>query len=144
MRQRGRQRNQWRILVNRTLQLPVIGVLLLLLCIMSLGALASVYLTLWSVMRAFEITSSLANAALLTTVGLSVTLQLVFLVPFVILVGLLLTHKVAGPLVRIKGAIDQMVRGEFNVHLKLRKDDFLGELADSVDRLAATLRSRAR
>ena len=129
-----------RYLVNRAIQLPFVGMLLCLLLIMGLASLASVYLTLWSVLRAFELFGDPATVALFTTVGLAVTLELLVVAPLVVLLGIRMTHRIAGPLVRINAALDQMAQGNFNVNLKLRKGDLIGELAGHVDRLATALR----
>ena len=63
--------------------------------------------------------------------------------PFAVLVGVLLTHRVAGPLVRIQAALEQMSKGDYQVQLTLRPGDSLSELADHVNQLAAILRRRS-
>ena len=80
----------------------------------------------------------------LTTVGLLVTLELLIFSPFVVWLGLRMTHKIAGPLVRILGAVQQMSLGNFDQHITLRKGDSLVELADAVNTLAENLRSRRK
>lgn len=141
-RARPYQRRQY--FVNRTIQMPFISTMLLLLLIMGVASLASVYLTLWSVLRVFELFGDQATVALFTTVGLTVTLELLVVAPLVVLVGIRMTHRVAGPLVRINAALDQMAQGRYDVNLKLRQGDLIGELAEHVDRLAAILRRRTR
>ena len=130
--------------VDRTLQLPFITVMLLVLLLMGLTLLGSVYVTLWWVLRTFDLLSDPTTVALFTTVGLTVTLEVLIVAPLVIIVGVLLTHKVAGPLVRVKAALEQMRQGNFDVHLRLRKGDLVDDVADHVNRLAAALRQRAR
>ncbi len=131
-------------LVNRTIQLPFVRVMLLMLLIMGVASLASVYVTLWAVLRTFELLSDPTTVSLFTTIGLTVTLELLIVAPFVVLVGILLTHRVAGPLVRVKAALEQMTQGNYQVDIRLRKGDLIGEVADHVNRLAASLRQRVR
>ena len=137
--QRSYRRRRW--VVNPPLQYRFIGIMLLVLLILTVGALASVYLALWMTLRTFEVANQPLAVAQLTTVGLMVTLELLLLAPIVVWIGIRLTHKVAGPLVRITAALQQLARGDFNVHLTLRRGDSLVELADAINALAATMRS---
>ena len=132
-----------RLVVNPPFQYRFVGVMLLLLLALTLGALGSVYLALWLTLRTFEVASEPLAVAQLTSVGLLVTLELLLVAPIVIWVGVRLTHKVAGPLVRINAALQRMAQGDYSVHLTLRKGDSLVELADAVNALATFLRSRS-
>ena len=114
--------------------------MLLVLMVMTAGALGSIYLALWMTLKAFGLSDDPVTLALVTTVGLVVTLEVLLIAPAVIWIGVRLTHKVAGPLVRINAALQQMARGDFHVHLRLRKGDALGEVAEAINALAASLR----
>lgn len=131
-----------RLIVNPTFQYRFVGVMLLSLLLLTAGALASVYLSLWVTLRTFDVAQEPLAVAQLSMVGLLVTVQLLVLAPVVIWIGIRLTHKVAGPLVRINAALQQMARGDFHVRLKLRKGDSLIEVADAINALAETLRPR--
>jgi len=130
------------VIVDRTFQFRFVGVLLALLFVLTFGALVSVYLALWYTLYTFELLNDSVTVSLFTTVGLMVALELLLIGPFVAWMGILLTHRVSGPLVRIQAALSQMREGQFDVHLTLRKGDALVELAESVNRLAASLRDR--
>ena len=134
------RRRQW--LVNPALQYRFIGIMLMTLLLMTAGALGSVYAAIWSTLRTFELTTNPIAVAQLTTVGLVVTCELLLIAPLVVWIGIRWTHKVAGPLVRINAALQQMAQGSFDVHLKLRKGDSLVELAEAINVLAASLRAR--
>ena len=136
------QRTQW--LVNPPLQYQFIGILLLVLLILTIGALASVYFALWLTLKTYGMADNPVAVAQLTTVGLLVTLELLILAPFVIWLGLRMTHRIAGPLVRILAGLQQMSLGNFEQRITLRKGDSLVELADAVNTLAENLRSRRK
>lgn len=55
------------------------------------------------------------------------------------LVGVVLTHKLAGPLFRLKNQMDQIEAGAEITDVKFRKDDFYPELADSFNRMMSKL-----
>ena len=130
------------LIVNRPLQYRFIGAMLLILLALSGIALATVSLTLWVTLQTFGQAHDPVAVALLTTVGWSLALELLVVAPFVIWMGVVLTHKVAGPLVRIQAALVRMTNGNYDVNLRLRKADALVELAEGLNRLAASLRAR--
>jgi signal transduction histidine kinase len=132
------RRRQW--IVNPALQYRFIAVLVLMLLAMTAGALLSVYAAIWMTLRAFRMTGDPLAVAQLTTAGVVTTVELLILAPLVIWVGIRLTHQVAGPLVRINAALEQIGRGDYQIHIKLRKGDVLQEVADRVNQLAASLR----
>lgn len=133
-------RRHW--LVNPPLQYQFVGMMLLVLLLLTIGSLGSVYVALWITMHTFQLAQDPVAVAQMSTVGLLVTLELLVLAPVVVWVGIRMTHRVAGPLVRINAGLQQLARGDFNVHLKLRDGDALGEVADAVNLLASSLRSR--
>lgn len=136
LRQKRRQ-----YLVNPPLQYHFIGILLVSLLLMTVGALGSVYFALWFTMSTYGLADDPAVLAQLTTVGLVVTFELLIFAPLVVWLGLRMTHRVAGPLVRITASLQQMAAGNYQQHLTLRKGDSLQDLAELINQLAATLRS---
>lgn len=137
---RNHQRRQW--IVNPSLQYRFIGIMLLVLFLLTAGALASVYTALWVTLRTFELMHDTLAVSLLATVGIMTTLELLLIAPVIVWVGIRMTHKVAGPLVRINAALLRMAKGQYDVDLRLRKGDSLVEVAEAVNTLAASLRSR--
>ncbi len=135
------RRRLW--LVNPSYQYRIVGVLLVVLFLMTVGALLSVYVALWLTLRAFELAHDALAVSLLSTAGIITTFELLLIAPLIIWVGIRLSHRVAGPLVRINAALQQMAGGDFDVSLRLRKGDSLTEIAESVNTLALSLRTRA-
>jgi methyl-accepting chemotaxis protein len=56
-------------------------------------------------------------------------------------ISIFISHKVAGPLFRIKKALSQVTNGDLSVVIKLRKWDDLKDLADHVNKLIEELRT---
>ena len=137
------QRHQrQRLFVNRNLQSPFVGLMLFVLLIMVVGASAAVYFTLWATLKSFRPLSDPSSIAILTTVGLLLVLEVLIVAPLIFMAGLYLTNRVAGPLVRIKAALEEMSRGNFDVRLKLRKGDLMDDVAERINSLADSLRQR--
>lgn len=52
-----------------------------------------------------------------------------------IIVGVTITHRIAGPVYRMAADIDRALRGEKGVRVSLRRNDSLAELAEKVNAL---------
>mgnify|MGYP003394692249 CR=1 FL=1 len=132
-----------RLIVDRAIQLPFVKALVLVLCVVTAACLAAVFLAVRITLSTYELANDALIVALLNTVFWLVMVELVVLLPFVIWFGVWVTHKVAGPLVRIQAALAQMSRGDYQVHMRLRKGDRLMDLAELINRLAEEIRRRS-
>ncbi len=54
---------------------------------------------------------------------------------FIIVVGVFITHRIAGPVYRVEKDIDRVLAGEKGVRIALRKGDNFPALADKVNKL---------
>ena len=129
-------------LVNRPMQYRFVGTLLLFFLVLAAVVILGVYVALWGTLYSFDLHQDPLTVSLFRTVGWMVAVELLLLAPFVFLLGVFISHKVAGPLVRIHAVLAQMTEGRYDIHVKLRKGDALIELADDINRLAAALRQR--
>lgn len=57
---------------------------------------------------------------------------------------LFISHKIAGPLYRLKKEIDRFAAGDLAVNFHIRKDDQLMHLADSLEQMAGNLRQNIK
>ena len=115
---RPSRRRQW--LVNRRLQWRFVRAMLLVLCVMAVAALVAVYLGVWATLASFGLTQDPLIVSLFNTTWWVIVLELILMAPVVMWLGIRLTHKVAGPLVRIQAALNQMSEGTFDIHISLR------------------------
>jgi methyl-accepting chemotaxis protein len=74
--------------------------------------------------------------------ALVLSLSLVVFVVFVGLMGILVTHKVAGPIFKMKRQLNQVADGHLRIPDKLRKGDELVEFFDAFHRMVVGLRER--
>lgn len=56
-------------------------------------------------------------------------------------VSIFISHKVAGPLFRVKKTLSQVTKGDLNVSIRLRKGDDLKDVAEHVNLLIEKLRN---
>ena len=133
-----------KVLINRPLQLPLVKAMLLVLLTMAVAALLAMQVAIRITLSTYELTANTLAIGLLNTVFWVMMLELLVLTVFCAWFGIRLTHKIAGPLVRIRAALAQLTKGQFDIHVTLRKGDSLVELAEDINRLAASLRNRPR
>ncbi|MEW6071144.1 MAG: hypothetical protein AB1726_00935 [Planctomycetota bacterium] len=74
------------------------------------------------------------------TLFLALGLTFAFLAPFLVLVGVMVSFRVAGPLHRFESFLRQVIAGERPPDCRLRKGDQLGELCALLNRATAPLR----
>ncbi|MBI3996728.1 MAG: hypothetical protein HY352_03640 [Candidatus Omnitrophica bacterium] len=129
-------------IVNRPLQFRFVSIMLAMFAALTVLMLGGMYFALWMTLYTFDLLRDPVMVSLFTTTELILALEFVLLIPLVIWIGIWLTHKVAGPLVRIRAALAMLAEGRFNVQVTLRKGDALIELAEDVNRLAGALRRR--
>jgi hypothetical protein len=58
--------------------------------------------------------------------------------------GILLSHRIAGPLYRMRLYIEALTEGKTTRDLEFRKDDYFDDLADSLSELAEKIGARER
>jgi len=70
--------------------------------------------------------------------------RLLLITPFVFLMSVLLTHRIAGPQFRITKYLYEMADGNFSSMLKLRKYDELKDIMDAVNAMREGLRKNLK
>ena len=111
------------------------------------------YSALWLVVTLaavvlFGITSYLVasqrlDGEALQNVALVLTLQTVFLILAVIALAVFTTHRLAGPYIALKRALEEVKQGELDHPLRLRTSDIhLKEIEASFNEMTAALRER--
>ncbi|KJJ84354.1 methyl-accepting chemotaxis [Candidatus Omnitrophus magneticus] len=67
-------------------------------------------------------------------------IRLLAITPIFIILGIRLSHRIAGPIYRMDKYIDALIRGDYSIGLTLRKHDELKPLAQKLDTLCAHLK----
>jgi len=123
-------------------QLKYVAYILVFLYIGALIAGYTVYYTTWVTLG-----EKLANVYpigrlmhIFNASNITLLVRLLLITPLFILIGLLLSHRIAGPVYSIGRYIDMLLQGDYSESLTLRKKDELKELADKMNRLRNKLR----
>lgn len=69
---------------------------------------------------------------------------LIFGLPVIFLIllgaGMLISHRLTGPIERLKKEMDDIIKGDYSKRILLRKDDDLKPVADSINKLLEKLK----
>jgi len=130
-------------LIATKFQLRYVGIILLL---MSVTAIVCSYVIYYTVMVLMG--EKLANVypqgrliAIINTVNMRIVLSLLFITPVVTIIGIYLSHKIAGPIYRIESFLGDMTAGNLASRIVLRKGDELMSVADKINTLSISLKT---
>jgi len=132
-----------RYLIKRAFQLKYIGITLLFGLVIAFLAAAMTYYTVFpylsdklaNVYPQSRLVSVLANA------NLRLFYTLLALIPIAVWLGIMLSHRIAGPWYRLENILLDIAKGNITEDIKLRKTDELRTLADAVNKVIARLRA---
>ncbi len=130
-------------LVSTRLQLRYVGIILLLMFVTAAICSYIVYYTVMILMG-----EKLANVypqgrlmAIINTVNIRMLMSLLFITPVVTVIGIYLSHKIAGPIYRIEKFLGDMSAGNLTSRIVLRKGDELRTIADKINVLNDSLKA---
>jgi len=129
-------------LINSSLQLKMIAVFMSIAATTSLFQVVLLNSALTGVAKDMpeagdQLLSELPRI-MLTNVGLTVAV----LVPLMFAIGLLITHRIAGPAYRMQTYCKAIARGEATGPCRIRKDDELWDLCDALNEAVDALRAQ--
>lgn len=130
-------------LVSRPFQLKYVGIILAL---MFLTAALCSWVVYYSAM--LHLGDKLANVypqgrlmAIVNAVNFRILLSIILMTPLVALIGILLSHKIAGPIYRLERILNNMSLGDLTAYVALRKGDELATLADGINNVTNSVKA---
>lgn len=133
------------LITDFSIQLRYLVVTFLVLAVFFGVSVWVVYVTGWShlVERLSQVYPQGRLVEILQLIYLRLALGFLILLPLALAVTLLLSHTIAGPLVRIKRYLRLMARGEFDLApLVLRRYDELKEIAQLINEISSGMGPR--
>ncbi|MFH1878142.1 MAG: hypothetical protein ABH883_04985 [Candidatus Omnitrophota bacterium] len=131
------------LLVSRKFQIKYIALILLFMFSVAIVTGYTVYVTTW-IMFGEKLAAVYPQGLLMdivNKVNLVLLMRLIFLCPVVILVGLILSHRIAGPIFSIQRFLRMVTEGNYDIRLRLREKDELKEIASAANKLAGKLQA---
>ena len=128
-------------LVARGFQLKFAGLILAFMFFVAIFSALTIYYNVWIVLG-----EKLANVypqgrlvSILKTANLNLFIRLMILAPLVGVFAIVLSHRIAGPIYRIKTTLDDVIKGDYSKRLYLRRTDELKDIAESINILVDKL-----
>ena len=75
-------------------------------------------------------------------IALTLLVELLISIPVVWVLGIRQSHRIVGPMARIKRLLEAIGNGDFSQHITLRKGDALEDLAGSINKMSEALQQR--
>ena len=133
------------LFTDRSLQMQYVAMVLGFMVAMVILAAFVIYATGWN-----QLVERLANVypqgrlqGILKIIYLRLLLGFLLLAPVAVLAAIVVSHRVAGPLVRIRRYLRLMARGEFDLApLELRRFDELKDIANLINEIITHEHSR--
>ncbi len=130
-------------LIKRGLQFRYIGIVFGIALLASIVTGYTVFATGWTLLG-----EKLANVypqgrllSVLRTTNLVLIRNLLFVSPFIFLLGLFFSHKIAGPVYKIEKSVREISEGNLALKIKLRKGDEFWSLANIINTMTENISS---
>ena len=122
-----------RILISRKLQFKYVGVILVAILASCTLITLTVYFACWSSLAETDanIQTTIAVGKILDNINIMILFELPILLLLACFVGILVSHKIAGPVYRLQKAARDVAQGDLTVSVSLRSDDELRNLSDA-------------
>ena len=132
-----------RYIVKKGLQFRYIGVMFALVVLVSIVTGYTVFATGWTLLgeRLANVYPQGRLVEVFHETNLALIKNLLFISPLIFALGLLFSHKIAGPVYRIEKTIHEIVRGNLGSRIRLRKGDELRDLADTINTMTENFNS---
>ena len=131
------------LLIIKRFQIRYISLILLFMFATALLTGYTVYVTTW-IMFGEKLAAVYPQGLLFDIakkVNMVLFLRLIFLSPMVILIGLVLSNRIAGPIYRIRLFLKDLTEGNYEGRIRLRKKDELKDVAEDLNILVSSLDS---
>lgn len=117
----------------------VLGVLLLI-AILAAAVASSI---LWFNMYENSLYDQTALITSLAAIASTLLVELLIAIPIVYFLGIRHTHRMVGPVKRIKATLEAIGSGDYSKRIHLREGDVLISVAHSINTMAETLQKRS-
>jgi len=98
---------------------------------------------LWLNMYRPELGPNTVLIGALMAVASTLAIELILSIPLVFFLSIRQSHRIVGPMNRLKQTLEAIGRGDFSQRITIRHDDALEDLANTINRMAENLQQRS-
>jgi len=134
-----------RYLVVPKFQLKFAGLILAFIFGTAIFSAASIYYYMWMTLgdKLAGIYPQGRLVLLLRAANWNLFWRIIVLSPFVAALGIVLSHRIAGPIYRIRFILERVAAGERDLRLQLRKTDELKDVAEAINNVLDSVDKKA-
>ncbi|MBN1793375.1 MAG: HAMP domain-containing protein [Candidatus Omnitrophica bacterium] len=126
-------------LVDAKFQFKYVKMILVFVVIITALGTAAAYVMLWFGLRAGGLLTDDSFSIIQNGLAFGAFFQLAISIPLILLFGVILTHRIVGPLVRVERLLDEIGEGQFGRQLQVRRSDELTVLVEWINRMSKKL-----
>ena len=133
---------RWHYLVDKKFQMKYAGVTLAFMFIISAVCGYTIYHTLLTYLgeKLAQVYPQAMMVSILNVVKIKLAMQLILLIPIIILASIFLSHRVIGPIPKMKRHIRRLIEKDFSNELYLRKTDEFRDLAGLINKATDSIK----
>jgi len=133
-------------LVAKKFQLKFAGLILGFMFLVALFSALTIYYNTWMVLG-----EKLANVypqgrlkGILQHANYVLFFRILIVSPIVLFFAIYVSHRIAGPIYRIRRDLEQVAAGNYSLRIKLRKTDELKDVADAMNKVIDVLEQKSK
>ena len=130
-------------LVDRAYQIRFVTRLFMVVLAVAVASSLIASTLLWRQLYQPDLGSNSALVTGLIAVSATLLVELLLAIPLVFILGIRQSHRVVGPMKRMKLALEAIGCGDYSQRLTLRHGDVLEDLAASINQMAEALQKRS-
>ena len=126
---------RWHYFVDKKFQMKYAGVTLIFMFLISAVCGYTIYHTLLTYLgeKLAQVYPQAMLVSILNVVKIKLAMQLILLIPIIILASIFLSHRVIGPIPKMKRHIRRLIEKDFSNELYLRKTDEFRDIAELIN-----------
>jgi methyl-accepting chemotaxis protein len=128
--------------VDRTYQLQFVSRVFMVVLTVAVISLVVSSILLWSHLYRPDMSSQTPLIASLLAIATMMLVELLVAIPLVFFLSLRQSHRIVGPMNRIKRILQAIGNGDFSQRITLRKGDALEDLAKEINQMSQELHRR--
>lgn len=131
--------------VEKKLQLKIAGLILIFTVLMAAITALIIYFSMWDTLGA-KLASVYPQGRLMEIfkrANIVLLERMLIIVPIIFIVSIFISHRIAGPIYKIKKTLDEASEGKTGLRIYLRKTDELKEVADSINKVLEVLDNKS-
>ena len=132
--------------IRKKFQLKYIGLILAVMLFSAIISGYTIYYNAWALLGE-KLASVYPQGRLIDifhAVNVKLLINMILVSILCAVIGLLISHRIAGPVYRMITFMDKVTGGDYSQRIKLRKNDDLKDLADAINRLIDKLESEKK